>query len=148
MITLASIPNDPDILGAMTTSIAEYVRQRRLNRGFQTQAALAEAAGISSAHLNQIEKGKIAVPNADLRRKLAKALGVSHLDILIATGEIDAEEVRAIGVEGMVEEGPTYHLQEVLTRYDWKWEEAERLAAIIEAYAKPRDPSMTNQRDT
>lgn len=75
------------------TSLAEFVRERRLSMGL-TQSDFAEVAGIKRAHLSQIENGRITLPAADLRRKLAKALGVSHIDLMIAAGELTPEEAQ------------------------------------------------------
>jgi transcriptional regulator with XRE-family HTH domain len=47
----------------------------------------------SGRTLAQIERGKIALPNGDLRRRLASALGVRHVDILVAAGELTADEI-------------------------------------------------------
>ena len=54
--------------------------------------------------LSDIERDRIKLPNADVRRRLAKALGVSHLDLLIAAGELLPEEVVAAGKVGVIEE--------------------------------------------
>ena len=106
MLTHVSIGNDPAIFRVMATSLGTYIRDRRIALGFRTQGDFAITAGINRAHLSQIESGKIALPNADLRRKLASALGVSHVDILVAAGELEPEEVEAASVQGVVEERP------------------------------------------
>lgn len=76
----------------MSMSFGDYIKEQRIALGYTTQASFAEYAGINSAHLNQIERGKIALPNAELRRKLAKALGVSHIEILVRAGELEVDE--------------------------------------------------------
>lgn len=70
-----------------------------------SQTELADSIGIARAHLAQIESGKIALPNADIRRRLAVALGVSHLDLLVAAGEITQAELGTVA--GLVEQDPT-----------------------------------------
>lgn len=92
MITASVNTIECHIIAFMDESLASLVRKRREELGFTSQAAFARHAGISSAHLNQIEGGKITVPNADLRRRLSSALGLRHIDLLVAAGEITAEE--------------------------------------------------------
>lgn len=74
-----------------TTPIARYVKRRRAQLG-KTQRQLAADAGTSPAYISQIEGGKVSLPGAALRRALASGLGVSHLDILVACGELTPEE--------------------------------------------------------
>lgn len=76
----------------MANGLGEFVRKRRIELGL-TQERVAAAAGVGRAHLSQIESGKIELPNVDLRRRLAAALDVSHLDLLVVAGELDADEV-------------------------------------------------------
>lgn len=87
------------IVGTLGASIREW----RLGLGLQ-QGELAAKAEIPQAALSDIERGKTKLPNADIRRRLAKALGVSHLDILIAAGEITTDEIAKAGMTGVVEE--------------------------------------------
>jgi transcriptional regulator with XRE-family HTH domain len=53
-----------------------------------TQKEAAERAGTSSEYYSQIERGRIAMPNPELRRNIARALGIRHVDYLIAVGEL------------------------------------------------------------
>lgn len=68
-----------------------------------SQVELAARAELSKSEINALLKGRVHLPGPDKRRRLAKALGVSHLDLLIAAGEITADEVREAGVVGVVE---------------------------------------------
>ncbi len=146
---LVSIVNGPNILGGMSDQgLSGRVRDRVESAYGGNQAAFAKAVGMSPQSVSALLRGKVALPMTDTRRRLARELRISHIDLLVLAGELDKGEVREAGVEGVVEEGPVHHLQKVVSKYDWEWEEAARLADMIEAYAKPRDPSMTNQRDT
>lgn len=93
MITTVSIPNYGISISAMSTTLGKYIRARREAMGFPTQTSFAKRAGINSAHLNQIESGKIALPSAAMRRAIAAALDVRHVDLLVAAGELASEEV-------------------------------------------------------
>lgn len=86
------------------TTLAEFVRQKRVDAGYETQAALADASGVDREVVNRIERGKTMRPEAYVRRRLAKALGVSHLDLLVAAGEITEAELGTVA--GVVERDP------------------------------------------
>jgi transcriptional regulator with XRE-family HTH domain len=73
-----------------------YVRERRERLGL-SQTDLADLVGIRKGYMSQIESGKIGLPGADLRRRLAAALRVRHVDLLIAAGELTADEIPAPG---------------------------------------------------
>lgn len=73
--------------------LGAFLRRRRAELGL-TQEGVSDAAGIGRSHLSQIESGKIGLPNAGIRRKLAAALELRHVDLLIAAGELDEAEVR------------------------------------------------------
>lgn len=75
-------------MNTLGSVIADYRRDTGA-----TQAELAERIGTSPAYLSQIENGKVAFPNADLRRRIAGALRIRHIDLLVAAGELSAEEV-------------------------------------------------------
>lgn len=57
------------------------------------QSAFARAVGESSSIVNRWVTGRITLPTADMRRKLARELGVRHVDILVAAGELWPSEV-------------------------------------------------------
>jgi transcriptional regulator with XRE-family HTH domain len=79
--------------GAMDAEgLGAAVRRLRNDRGW-TQTRLAAEVETTPAYISQIESGKPAVPNAGLRRRLATALGVRHIDLLVAAGELTDDEV-------------------------------------------------------
>jgi transcriptional regulator with XRE-family HTH domain len=71
-----------------------------------TQMELARRAEIGGPHVTQIESGKIGLPSVEVRRRLAQAMGVSHLDLLLAAGEISANEIQKLGVKGVAIDAP------------------------------------------
>lgn len=77
-----------------TRTLGNYVRQRREAMG-KTLTALAADADLSKSELSALERGRINLPGADKRRRLAAALGVSHVDLLVAAGELNTDEVTA-----------------------------------------------------
>jgi transcriptional regulator with XRE-family HTH domain len=83
-----------DYSPGMEGGLGAYIRKRRISLGL-TQENVADSAGIGRSHLSQIESGKIGLPNAIIRRKLADILRVRHIDLLIAAGELREDEVRA-----------------------------------------------------
>lgn len=90
-MTPLSTPNGPRTLAGMST-LGEYIRDRRAQLGM-SQTELADRAGLARAHLSEIERGRIAFPNAGIRRDLARALGTTHVVVLIAAGELSPDEV-------------------------------------------------------
>lgn len=84
--------------------LSSYIRDKRNHLGW-TQAVLADHAGVSRDLIAQIESGKSKFPQPENRRRLATALGVSHLDLLVAAGEITAAELGSVA--GIVEQDPT-----------------------------------------
>ena len=91
----------------MSTGLAGYIKTRRGDLRIGA-TDLARAIGKSAAYVSQLEAGKISLPNADIRRRLAKELGVSHLDLLVAAGEIDRAEIASAGAAGVVQGSDTF----------------------------------------
>lgn len=82
---------EPDVL-TPPPYLGALVRERRLELGL-TQVELAQAAGISQAHVSEIESGKVVWPSVDIRLALARALKVRPADVLLATGQVAAVEL-------------------------------------------------------
>lgn len=78
----------------MASTLAGFVRDRRDVLDL-TQTELARKAGVPRTTVNRVEKGITKLPEADVRRKLARALHVTHIELLIAAGQITAEEIPA-----------------------------------------------------
>lgn len=78
----------------MSETLAGYVERKRMALGLN-QTELATRAGIPPTTMNRIERGVTKLPEAGIRRPLAKALGVRHVDLLIAAGELTEDEVDA-----------------------------------------------------
>ena len=91
MMHLVSMGNQPCSLKPMATSLSDYL-QRRLDELGWSQRELAARAEMKPSHVSQIVSGKIALPSPDIRRRLAHELGVRHVDLLIAAGEISDDE--------------------------------------------------------
>jgi transcriptional regulator with XRE-family HTH domain len=87
-----SIGSNSDTLVCMMHSLGDYIRARRERLGLN-QAEFARRASVPRTTINRLEKGKTNLPEADVRRKLAVALGVRHVDILEAAGELSADEI-------------------------------------------------------
>lgn len=73
------------------TPLGAYIRNVRQQRNM-TQELLADLVGTSPAYVSQIETGRVVWPGPHLRRAIAAALGVSHLELLIAAGELTRDE--------------------------------------------------------
>ncbi len=75
-----------------TGNLGAYVAARRDALGLKL-TALALRAQLSKSELSGLEHGKIKLPGADKRRRLAEALRLSHAELLVASGEVTAEEI-------------------------------------------------------
>lgn len=91
MITTLSRGDYALLLGIMADGFGPAIKKRRDALGL-TQTELADRAGVERAHLSQVERGRITLPNADFRRRIAGALGMSHAALLVAAGELTEEE--------------------------------------------------------
>jgi len=114
-----------------TNGIGVYIKRVREERGL-TQRQLAELADTSAAYVSQIEGGKVAWPGADIRRRIAKALNVSHLSLIVAAGELEPDEIAAAGVEGVVNEtpdSPRRVLKDLVDQVNWD-ANAERVESV------------------
>lgn len=103
----------------MSNGLGAFVKERRAYLQM-SQTALAQAAGLAKSYLSQIEAGKIAFPNADVRRRLAQALLVTHMDLLVAAGEITVAELG--GESGLPQPqygAPPDDLRSLFERVEW-----------------------------
>ena len=79
-----------------TDGLGAFVAERRHQLGLR-QADLADAVNAHDrTYITAIEKGRIRLPEQPMRAKLAQALGVREIDLLVAAGELDPMEVREI----------------------------------------------------
>lgn len=81
-----------------TDGLGGYIQRRRDELGLN-QTELAKRADIKRAHFSQIEGGHISLPSAEIRRRLADALKVRHVDLLVAAKELTSAEVPVEGAE-------------------------------------------------
>lgn len=136
----------PDIVGSMSVAsesgLGSYVRRRRESLHI-TLTELARRAGLSKSELSSLENGRIALPGADKRRRLAAALHVRHVDLLVAAGEIASDEV---------ERTPEPEPGDPLTRlapliYSIQWDETMYTAirGMIREIAKMQRENATDE---
>lgn len=72
--------------------LGSLIRNQRMDLNL-TQVEVADRVGISQTYLSNLERGRVHLPDVEVRRRLAEALRLSHVDILIAAGELDAHEL-------------------------------------------------------
>src|SRR5690349_19346981 len=85
--------------------LAIALRDRRDYLGLNQREAAAQI-GIANTYLSQLETGKVGLPSGEVRRRLARFLGISHLDLLLMLGEITADEIAETGQSGVIEPDP------------------------------------------
>lgn len=76
--------------------LGQFIRQRRTDLNM-TQVELSALTGIGQGNISDLERGRISLPSVALRRKIADALNVAHVDLLVAAGEVSEEEIRQSG---------------------------------------------------
>src|SRR5215831_1462090 len=82
------------------SGIGAFLRDRRVALGL-SQEALAEAVGVSARSINRWEQGR-ALPQPEVRRRLAEVLGIDVAEFTVA--------VRAGGVDGSLEAPAVWHV--------------------------------------
>lgn len=99
----------------MARTLGSYVTEKRESLGLN-QTELSNRANVPRTTVNRIENGTTQLPSADIRRRLAAALGVSHLDLLVAAGEITEQELGT--TVGIVEHDPDDPRQRFIRRLE------------------------------
>lgn len=108
-----SMGSTQSIILLMPDGLRGFVQSRRAELGL-TQKELATAAGVNQPTISDIERGQTKLPAADIRRGLAAGLGVSHLDLLVAAGEITREELGTVA--GIVQRSDDDPKEQFVTR--------------------------------
>jgi len=80
------------LVGMTTVPLGELVRRRVDASAAGNQAAYARRVGLSPSYLSALLKGKVSLPGADKRRALAADIGITHVDLLVAAGELTEQE--------------------------------------------------------
>jgi len=71
--------------------LGTYLIRIRIDRGM-TISELSRRSGISHPYLSQLENGRIATPSPHVLRKIADALQVPYLDLLVEAGYLTRAE--------------------------------------------------------
>lgn len=86
----------------MTTKLARQLRAARLRMGF-TLRDVEKKSGkkITNAYLSQLEHGAHADPSPKKLRAICDVLKLSYIDIMIAAGYLNQQELRAFSLTGL-----------------------------------------------
>ena len=77
---------DGEQMGMRRSGLGAYIREQRLALGL-TQRELAEAIRATDrTYVTSLEAGRIGLPQGAMRKKIARALHVREVDLLIAAG--------------------------------------------------------------
>lgn len=141
MSYMVSMGGTRAILEPVAIGLQKFVQDHRRDAGL-TQKQLAELAGINQPTISDIERGQVKLPSADIRRRLALALRVSHLDILVAAGEILPLEIEQAGASGVIEEhenDPTRKVTEAMKTARINEDRAGVMLAMIREWKRQDD---------
>jgi transcriptional regulator with XRE-family HTH domain len=83
----------------METELAALLRERINTAYGGNQSEFSRATGFSPQAVSAWLKGKVTLPQIDARRRLARELGISHVDLLIAAGELTRQEAESGGIQ-------------------------------------------------
>ena len=86
-------------------NLGEYLREQRRSAQLSLRQ-LAEAAGLSSPYLSQIERG-LRKPSAEILQQLAKALRISAESLYIQAGILDERDRDGMEVHNAILTDPT-----------------------------------------
>jgi transcriptional regulator with XRE-family HTH domain len=123
----------------MEKSFAQLLKERIDREYGGSQAEFARRTGFTKQAVGAWLKGKVSLPQLDARRRLARELGISHIDLLVAVGELDASEVAEAGVTGVVGERPVDFVHEVVDSYSWDEERAAQVVDLLAVVMKGRE---------
>jgi len=71
--------------------LGTYLFRARVDR-YMTLSDLSRWSGVSHPYLSQLESGRIATPSPHVLRKIADALQVPYLDLLVEAGYLTRDE--------------------------------------------------------
>lgn len=91
---------------------------------------MSRATGFSTTTISAWRRGKVALPQLETRRRLASELGITHVQLLVAMGELTEEEVN-------LPEDPrsdaVRFLSPAIDAYEWREGDLEHLRNMINA---------------
>ena len=93
------------------------LRERRELLGL-TQKDVADRAGTTKEYYSQIETGRVVLPNIELRREISRALGIRHIDFLMAQGIIEDWEVPGFSADAPPPDPRLEQVETLLTQFD------------------------------
>jgi len=108
----------------MEKTLAALVRDRINTAYGGNQAAFSRATGFSTQTISTWLSGKVSLPQLDARRRLARELGVSHIELLIAAGELTEEEALGAGATLTPDSALPPDIRELIAEIDWSDPEA------------------------
>lgn len=113
----------------MKPTLAALLRDR-INTAYNgNQSDFARATGFTNQAVSAWLKGRVTLPQIDARRRLAKELGISHVELLVVVGELSEAELQESGLQGVEPESPAEQaiLREVRAH---EWTPAQVRAAV------------------
>lgn len=76
-------------------NFGQFIKSKREEHGL-TLSEVAEKSGISHSHLSRVESGDRNPPKAPVLKKLARSLGITYPEIMIAAGYLNKEDYELI----------------------------------------------------
>ena len=143
MMNTASIGIEWTSLVAMEKTFSALVKER-IDAAYRgSQAEFARATGFKPQTVNTWLKGRVTLPQLAARRVLARELGISMVDLLVALGELERSDVEESGAEPAA--NPEWSrlprdVQQALRDADWTRPGLAQTVASVLAIARGVDP--------
>ena len=73
--------------------LGAYIKERRSQLNLRQRDLAKAIDAYDRNYVNQVESGRIALPQHEMRQKIARALHVREVDLLVAAGELDRADL-------------------------------------------------------
>lgn len=123
------------MLRAMKKSFQQLLEDRIATAYGGSAAEFARATEFTPQTVSAWRKGRVTLPLIDARRRLARELGMSHVELLLAMGELDEDEVN-LPVDPRSD--AVRRLQPRIDRVPWDVVRYRAVESLLDVLAEPQ----------
>ncbi|MFA6033728.1 MAG: transcriptional regulator [Myxococcota bacterium] len=126
----------------MLVNLGTELRKARDNMGASLQT-IADAAKISTAYLQKLERGEVTTPSPHVLRRLASSVSLPYLDLMGLAGYLDEKELAETHLSGPT---PRPHplASQKLTPEEWRAVGAFIKMLVAERTTKITEPDSSS----
>lgn len=146
MIDPVSTVSFGGIVVLMRTTLAALVKDRIETAYGGNSAAFARSVGISPQSANQLTNGQTTLPTVEVRRRLAKELGIPHIQMFVMAGELNREEA---ALPDDPRSDAVRRLQPLIDGVSWDSTKFSGIEGILKVIADPeRETAWSREEDS